>query len=215
MGLLDEAIREHLDLKRRRGDDPADLARLEREALGPAVRQPEPSQAADETPGEPAPETAPPAAESAVDEMPAAPEEAGQATAAFDPAQAFEDDHPAGAPPTEVAPAPPTPPEPAPAPPTPAERSVPAEPPAPAPPAPPPAAAEPAAPAAPPDTERAPESRPEPAEPPDEKPRAPAGEDGEEDEDVLEETPEFLQETPDHDRLWFEQKPPRDFDFDG
>jgi hypothetical protein len=35
------------------------------------------------------------------------------------------------------------------------------------------------------------------------------------DEDVLEETPEFLSDTPDHDRLWFEQKPPRDFDFDG
>jgi hypothetical protein len=34
-------------------------------------------------------------------------------------------------------------------------------------------------------------------------------------EDVLEETPEFLQETPEHDRLWFEQRPPRDFDFDG
>ena len=34
-----------------------------------------------------------------------------------------------------------------------------------------------------------------------------------ESEDVLEETPEFLQETPEHDRLWFEQKPPRDFDF--
>jgi hypothetical protein len=33
-------------------------------------------------------------------------------------------------------------------------------------------------------------------------------------EDVLEETPEFLQETPEHDRLWFEQKPPRDFDLD-
>jgi predicted kinase len=31
--------------------------------------------------------------------------------------------------------------------------------------------------------------------------------------DVLEETPEFLSETPEHDRLWFEQKPPRDFDF--
>jgi hypothetical protein len=38
---------------------------------------------------------------------------------------------------------------------------------------------------------------------------------GESDEDVLEETPEFLQDTPDHDRLWFEQRPPRDFDFDG
>ncbi len=32
--------------------------------------------------------------------------------------------------------------------------------------------------------------------------------------DVLEETPDFLQETPEHDRLWFEQKPPRDFDLD-
>lgn len=33
-------------------------------------------------------------------------------------------------------------------------------------------------------------------------------------EDVLEETPEFLQDAPEHDRLWFEQRPPRDFDFD-
>ncbi|HYF25375.1 MAG TPA: hypothetical protein VD931_06515, partial [Baekduia sp.] len=31
--------------------------------------------------------------------------------------------------------------------------------------------------------------------------------------DELEETPDFLQETPEHDRLWFEQKPPKDFDF--
>jgi hypothetical protein len=36
-----------------------------------------------------------------------------------------------------------------------------------------------------------------------------------EEEDVLEETPEFLQDTPEHDRLWFEQRPPKDFDFDG
>jgi hypothetical protein len=35
-----------------------------------------------------------------------------------------------------------------------------------------------------------------------------------EDGDVLEGTPEFLEETPEHDRLWFEQRPPRDFDFD-
>ena len=33
--------------------------------------------------------------------------------------------------------------------------------------------------------------------------------------DVLEETPEFLQDAPEHDRLWFEQRPPKDFDFDG
>ena len=35
-----------------------------------------------------------------------------------------------------------------------------------------------------------------------------------EEQDVLEDTPDFLQETPEHDRLWFEQKPPKDFDFD-
>jgi hypothetical protein len=32
--------------------------------------------------------------------------------------------------------------------------------------------------------------------------------------DVLEETPDFLRDTPEQDRLWFEQQPPRDFDFD-
>jgi hypothetical protein len=36
----------------------------------------------------------------------------------------------------------------------------------------------------------------------------------EDEEDVLEETPDFLEEAPEDDRLWFEQKPPKDFDFD-
>ena len=61
-------------------------------------------------------------------------------------------------------------------------------------------------------------------------PRVVAGEDDEEDpeseeierppaarsgkEDVLEETPDFLEEAPEDDELWFEQKPPKDFDFD-
>ena len=50
---------------------------------------------------------------------------------------------------------------------------------------------------------------PPPAHPP------PAGDPAAADEaDVLEETPDFLRETPEHDKLWFEQKPPRDFDFD-
>jgi hypothetical protein len=40
MGLLDDAIREHLDLKRRRGADPTEIERLEREALGPVRRGP-------------------------------------------------------------------------------------------------------------------------------------------------------------------------------
>ncbi len=41
---------------------------------------------------------------------------------------------------------------------------------------------------------------------------APRGRGGEE--DVLEETPDFLEEAPEDDQLWFEQKPPKDFDFD-
>jgi hypothetical protein len=33
-------------------------------------------------------------------------------------------------------------------------------------------------------------------------------------EDVLEDTPEFLEDAPEDDELWFEQRPPKDFDFD-
>jgi hypothetical protein len=33
-------------------------------------------------------------------------------------------------------------------------------------------------------------------------------------EDVLEDTPDFLEESPEDDELWFEQRPPKDFDFD-
>lgn len=52
-----------------------------------------------------------------------------------------------------------------------------------------------------------------------ESPEEPAGGEDEpageaEGEDVLEETPEFLQDTPESERLWFEQRPPKDFDFD-
>jgi hypothetical protein len=47
-----------------------------------------------------------------------------------------------------------------------------------------------------------------------EKALAEEDEEAEGDEDILEETPDFLADTPDHDRLWFEQKPPPDFDFD-
>jgi hypothetical protein len=38
MGDLDDAIREHLELKRMRGADPNEVARLEHEALGPIDR---------------------------------------------------------------------------------------------------------------------------------------------------------------------------------
>jgi hypothetical protein len=52
------------------------------------------------------------------------------------------------------------------------------------------------------------EPEPAPEEPEAEKPVAGP------DEDVLEETPDFLEEAPEDDQLWFEQKPPKDFDFD-
>jgi hypothetical protein len=42
-----------------------------------------------------------------------------------------------------------------------------------------------------------------------ERPAAPV-----EDEDLLDDTPDFLEESPEDDQLWFEQKPPKDFDFD-
>jgi hypothetical protein len=41
MGILEDAIREHLDLKRSHGADAQEIARQEREALSPAVREPE------------------------------------------------------------------------------------------------------------------------------------------------------------------------------
>ena len=47
MGLLDEAIREHLELKRRRGADPSVIAREEQEALEPVL--PDEPVALDET----------------------------------------------------------------------------------------------------------------------------------------------------------------------
>jgi hypothetical protein len=131
MGLLDDAIREHLDLKRRRGADPDEVARQENEALGP----PRTGQFA-----EPAQEfetgEVPAAAVAEAEEAPPAGEEPWleeheeqEATREFAPPDMDEEEPPAG-------------------------------------------------------------------------------------EDVLEETPDFLQETPEHDRLWFEQRPPRDFDFD-
>lgn len=64
-------------------------------------------------------------------------------------------------------------------------------------------AEEPEAPAEPAEAEE-PEPSPESAE----EPAPPANA------DVLEDTPEFLEDAPEDDELWFEQKPPKDFDFD-
>jgi hypothetical protein len=49
MGLLDDAIREHLELKRRRGADPEEVAREQREALEPVASRAGPSETASNT----------------------------------------------------------------------------------------------------------------------------------------------------------------------
>jgi hypothetical protein len=89
MGVLDEAIREHLDLKRRHGATEDELARAEAEALGPA-RRPAGSEPGDDEEGadpgetlvvEPVADVAPPPAAAAepvppvhdIDEGPLAP----------------------------------------------------------------------------------------------------------------------------------------------
>jgi hypothetical protein len=159
MGTLDDAIREHLELKRRAGADDDEVTRLENEAFGAARREPpviaEPPAADAPAPPpppleapEPAPAREPVAAdpepvvaddEPWLDDEPAEPEipTAGGETAEF---TAHEAEEAGGATASDyVAP-------------------------------------------------------------------------DDEGDDLLEETPDFLQETPEHDRLWFEQKPPRDFD---
>ncbi|MGI8585513.1 MAG: hypothetical protein ACR2KY_03820 [Thermoleophilaceae bacterium] len=54
MGVLDDAIREHLALQRRHGVTEAELKRQETEALGPARREPSPRAAAEESASPPA-----------------------------------------------------------------------------------------------------------------------------------------------------------------
>jgi hypothetical protein len=58
----------------------------------------------------------------------------------------------------------------------------------------------------------APEALPEPEEDTPLPPTPPTS--SSQHEDVLEDTPEFLEDAPEDDELWFEQKPPKDFDFD-
>jgi hypothetical protein len=196
MGLLDDAIKDHLELKRRHGADPSEVARLEHEALGPARREPV-AQA-------PVAEEEPVAAveeEVAAVEEPVAPRERPVVEDDVDFDEVTADER-LDAPVRRVEPEPepradvdqPT-----------AQFSL--------------AELEEASEeededelesAAREAREPEPEPEPEPAEPHADV--VPADEEPESD-DVLEETPEFLQETPEHDRLWFEQKPPRDFDF--
>ncbi|HEY6396113.1 MAG TPA: hypothetical protein VIX82_01540 [Solirubrobacteraceae bacterium] len=217
MGLLDEAIREHLDLKRRRGADPNEIERAEREALGPVRRQPEGIDPAQ--PGLAAPDreheagagqyqTPEPLAES--DEHYAAGVEAESDHSAGRPEA--EPDHYAGRPeadpeqyaaPVEAKPehyAAPVEAEP--------EQRLVDE----------PSQTPPPVPGVPPAPSRA--SGPETVEYDVEQEhregehREAQQREPEAGEELLEETPEFLQDTPDHDRLWFEQRPPKDFDFE-
>ena len=191
MGVLDDAIREHLELKRRHGATDDEIAQQEAEALGPARRiplEPEPA-GADDAQGAVAPEPeAPSEAETDLGELePPSPADAAGVTDAEPLAALREPEAEAPAPVDEV-------------------------------------------PVQEPDVEEGPEVEEGPAEEPpvEDDPLAPprepepasavdegaAGEPAEADDDLLEETPDFLQDTPEHDRLWFEQKPPRDFDLD-
>ncbi len=197
MGLLDDAIREHLDLKRRRGADPSEIAKEEADALGPVRRD-----AAEED----LIEDAAPAEHGAyADHEPAGLDE--PAVAYDDEPFVYEDEplegdeEPVASDDQPVVSDPPA---------TndrpyaePAEESA-------TPPHGDPLAHQPTREFSATELDEALGHEEDTAPPP--APAAPAAENGEE-EDVLEETPDFLQETPEHDRLWFEQKPPKDFDF--
>jgi hypothetical protein len=251
MGILDDAIREHLELKRRHGVPEDEVQRQEEEALGPARRevaqQPEEAElAAGQTATAEAERDEPGSAEEepAPFDMEHADEEAGEASL---------DQPPAGMEPLAEAPPVEEPPVEEPPVEEPLAEAPPVEePPVEEPPVEEPPVEEPpveAPPPEPPPVEPTPEE-PTPAEVPpaapvrDEEPLAQSDDDlgdtephgftaldddaedepleedvlvsdpEDEDLDVLEDTPDFLQETPEHDRLWFEQKPPRDFDFD-
>ncbi len=238
MGLLDDAIREHLELKRRRGADPAEIERDEQEALGPVRRAPEEEAQPDleaplEAPeGEHEGELAEPWDDPFADESEALAEEPGLFDAEEEPLaeddspladedSPFEDDDPFRDDPPASSSAAPTEPD--------APTQIFDQEPDEAPP-PPPRAATP-----PPSrghlseetaefdvrdvdqSEHTGDAEEEHAAAGQGHEPAPADQSSEKkaDEDVLEETPEFLQDTPDHDRLWFEQRPPRDFDFEG
>jgi hypothetical protein len=199
MGTLDEAIRQHLELKRRRGATDSELQRLEDEAFGLPSR-----------PGEPDfPEQDLGAGEQSENGAVAdAQHEPDEHEAAETDTTLYEPDAPAAAAEPELGeldleldevealpeePAEVTPPEP------PVESLDTVE-------------------------HELPEQEPEPAgeepEPPDQEPEsaAPAegtpeeGEAGQQ-EDMLADTPDFLRDAPEDDELWFEQGKPKDFDF--
>jgi hypothetical protein len=198
VGVLDDAIRQHLELKRQHGASEDEVRGQEAEALGPPRREaiPAPAEGADDEsqaesdasaipfdanepmPFEPPPDIVdaptevglPPNAEDPEALVPTLPAEPLDPLQPLDPEEPFDPEEEPFDPEEE--------------------------------------------PIGPDEDPLEPQDRPAEAPPhPDDLPPAPDEGDANAD-DVLEETPDFLQETPEHDRLWFEQKPPRDFDFD-
>jgi hypothetical protein len=193
MGTLDDAIREHLELKRRQGATDSELQRLEDEAFGPPSRPGESEFPEQE--GGPAEQSGNGVVADARDE-PAEHEAAEAQTTIYEPAPADDPDAAASEPPIESLdtvehelPQPELEPE---APPS-EERA--------------PEQAEEA---------RPPEREPEPKVETEEASEEEASEEeegGAEQEDMLADTPEFLRDAPEDDELWFEQGKPKDFDF--
>jgi hypothetical protein len=196
MGLLDDAIREHLELKRRRGADPGEVAREQHEALDPVPREPDATDAPVEAAeAHDAPEAGVMAggvpedmpddlADAAVVETAAGAVSGETVELDMRTVLGAEGDELDGAAVGAAA--------------APSGREDGAA-------APGAAAGAPAG--------QADEDSLE-WEMPGEAAADAALEQPEPDEDVLEETPEFLRDTPEQERLWFEQRPPRDFDFD-
>jgi hypothetical protein len=205
MGVLDDAIREHFELKRKHGAPEEELQRQEEEALGPVRREVAPPDELEvEGDGEPAPEPEPvPEPEESIAEPaepvaePAEPVAEPAEPPSFDAETSLLIEPRAEPFPEEEAPAVPQAAEPIEPLPEPEESEeddalAPAE-----------------------DAVLGADPRTAPAIEGDEDgDRADAHEPSGRADDVLEDTPDFLEETPEHDRLWFEQKPPRDFDFD-
>jgi hypothetical protein len=193
MGLLDDAIREHLELKRLRGADPGAVAREEQDALGPVRRE---GEAEDGGQGGGEEKVSPDAGGSFFPDSESAPatnsSTAGQETIEIN----MEAELAAGSSSGHEQEA------------TQPKRAAPVAHPA--------------------HTQATTEESLEWEVPSDrgEEPVGAAGSEGKVDsrieddheaaehvEDVLEKTPDFLRDTPEQERLWFEQRPPRDFDF--
>jgi hypothetical protein len=200
MGTLDDAIRQHLDLKRRRGATDSELQRLEDEAFGPPSRPGEPDFPEHET------GSAEQSGNGAVADVSAEPDEheaaEAQTTIYAEPEAAepelgeldleLEDE---GAPAQEPVPSEEPPDAAASEPPIEGldtvEHEMPDQ-------------------ELEPDEERGPSEHEPEAEAEEEAPEAP--ESGQQD-DMLADTPDFLKDAPEDDELWFEQGKPKDFDF--